>query len=545
VKILIADDDKFSRDVLSATLREWCFDVVEARDGVEACEVFERGNVPSMAILDWLIPKMDGLEVVRRLRAQAQPIPTYIVMLTGKDSETGMVQALEAGADDYIAKPFKPAELWARVNVGARLAGLQLTLDKRVLELEGALAARKRVEEALRQNEERFRLVFSTIPEPLWEFDTESLQILEANEAAVTQYEFSREEFLAMKVTDIWEGCAPPLNLEVSGRVKLEGVESRHKTKSGKIIDVQVRWGRLNFTDSSAALASAHDITEKKRLELELRHSQKLEAVGTLAAGIAHEINTPIQFVGDNTHFLNQSFTALMKLHEKYQAICGGALSPSSSEFQSELRQAEEEADLAYLFEEVPKALSQTLDGVGQVARIVRAMKEFAHPGTESKTASDINKSLENVLVVARNEFKQVADVETDFGDLPPVVCQISELNQVFLNLLVNAAHAIADTVKATGRRGAIKVQTRCKGDNVIVSIEDSGGGIPPALHNRIFDPFFTTKEVGCGTGQGLAISRAVVVDKHHGSITFETEVGRGTTFYVQLPVDGVKRLAN
>jgi signal transduction histidine kinase len=209
-------------------------------------------------------------------------------------------------------------------------------------------------------------------------------------------------------------------------------------------------------------------------------------------------------------------------------------------QLQSELGRAEEEADFSYLFEEVPKALSQTLEGVGQVARIVRAMKDFAHPGSEDKAPADINRSLENVLVVARNEFKLIADVETHFGELPLVVCQISEINQVFLNLMVNAAHAIADTVKETGRRGAIKIDTRQEGDSVIVRIEDTGGGIPAAVQNRIFDPFFTTKEVGRGTGQGLAISRNFVVDRHAGSLTFETTVGVGTTFSVKLPIHDV-----
>lgn len=299
-----------------------------------------------------------------------------------------------------------------------------------------------------------------------------------------------------------------------------------------------MRWGRVELGTSHAALVTVHDVTEKKRLELELRHSQKLEAVGTLAAGIAHEINTPIQFLGDNTHFLNESFAALLKLHAKYRDICESSASSFSAELTSELHQAEKEADLAYLFEEVPKALSQSVEGVGQVARIVRAMKDFAHPGSESKAPADIVKSLENVLVVARNEFKLVAGVETHFEELPLVVCQIGEINQVFLNLLVNAAHAVSDRVKGTAGRGTITIRARQDGADVLVSIEDTGGGIPQALHSRIFDPFFTTKEVGRGTGQGLAICRSFVVDRHAGSLTFETVVGVGTTFQVRLPIN-------
>jgi PAS domain S-box-containing protein len=465
-------------------------------------------------------------------------------MLTGQDTETGLVQALEAGADEYITKPFKNAELRARVKVGARVAGLQMALSGRVRELEGALTARKRVEEELRKNEERFRLFFATIPDPVWGFDTETLRILEVNDAAVNHYGFGRDEFLNMKVTDIWEGAPPEMSnrREVSTYTELTDLQARHRTKDGRIVDVEVRWGRLDFGDRRTSLVSVHDITEKKRLELELRHSQKLEAVGTLAAGIAHEINTPIQFVGDNTHFLNESFSALLKLHAKYQKIYDDSAGAALPELRRELRQAEEEADLAYLFEEVPKALKQTMGGVEHVARIVRAMKEFAHPDTESKTACDINSALESVLVVARSEFKFVADVETNFGDIPLVVCQISEINQVFLNLLVNAAHAISDFVKGTELRGLIKVRTQKDDGHVLVAVEDTGGGIPLTIRDRIFEPFFTTKEVGRGTGQGLAISRSVVVDKHGGALYFETELGRGTTFYVRLPIDGLRR---
>ncbi len=196
------------------------------------------------------------------------------------------------------------------------------------------------------------------------------------------------------------------------------------------------------------------------------------------------------------------------------------------------------ETDCAYLLEEIPKALEQTLDGVTRVATIVRAMKEFAHPESKEMAAADLNRALTSTLTVARNELKYVADVETDFGELPPVVCNLGDLNQVFLNLLVNAAHAISDIVKDTGEKGKIRVRTVAEGRMVLIAISDTGGGIPEAIQTRVYDPFFTTKEVGRGTGQGLAIARSVVVDHHKGSLTFESEVGKGTTFFVRLPLN-------
>jgi len=168
----------------------------------------------------------------------------------------------------------------------------------------------------------------------------------------------------------------------------------------------------------------------------------------------------------------------------------------------------------------------------------VRAMKDFAHPESKEKAAADLNKALLSTLAVARNELKCVADVEADLGDLPLVVCNISDLNQVFLNLLVNAAHAIGDVVKGTGKKGKIRVRTVPEGKTVLVTITDTGCGIPESIRTKVFDPFFTTKGVGRGTGQGLAIARSVVVERHKGTLTFESEVGKGTSFYVRLPVE-------
>jgi PAS domain S-box-containing protein len=284
------------------------------------------------------------------------------------------------------------------------------------------------------------------------------------------------------------------------------------------------------------------DITERKTLETQLAQAQRLEGIGRLAAGVAHEINTPIQFVGDNTRFLQTAFDDLHRLLQAYQALRdhakGGSLTPA---LVGEVERAEQETDVEYLVAEIPKAVGQTLDGVTRVATIVQALKEFAHPNQKEKVPTDLNQALQSTLSVARNEIKYVADVEAEFGDLPLVVCQPGELNQVFLNLIVNAAHAIADVVKDSGSKGVIRVRTAREDDMALVAISDTGCGIPEGHRAQIFDPFFTTKEVGRGTGQGLSIAHAVVVDKHGGSLTFETEVGRGTTFFVRLPLAGAE----
>jgi len=295
----------------------------------------------------------------------------------------------------------------------------------------------------------------------------------------------------------------------------------------------------------TAAVRIFEDITEQLNIERELRQAQKLEAIGQLAKGIAHEINTPMQYLGDNIHFLEDAFIDLVEIYTQYahllQTIKEGK---AIDAMMVELEDAVEQADLSYLFEEIPKTIRQSLDGVDRVGTIVRAMREFSHPGSDEKSVIDINHALNNTLIVSRNEWKYVADVETDFApDLPLLRCLPGEINQVFLNIIINAAHAIADVTQDGSKgKGHITLSTCVHGQWMEIRISDTGGGIPEAVQHRIFDPFFTTKKVGKGTGQGLAIARSVVVDKHQGTIRFETVKGKGTTFIIQLPLDETVR---
>ena len=292
-------------------------------------------------------------------------------------------------------------------------------------------------------------------------------------------------------------------------------------------------------------LSVREDITERKRLEqeretmeLQLRQAQKLESVGQLAAGIAHEINTPIQYVGDNLRFIQESFAGLCVLIERYDKLVASLPPGPADPLAQAVQSAKADCDIDYLLGEIPSAIGQSLDGVQRVADIVRAMKEFSHPGGKEKTALDINHSIQMTVTVARNEWKYVAEVQTDFAqNLPLVPCFADEFNQVILNLLVNAAHAIGDVVKNKGGKGVITISTRSDRQWVEIRIADTGTGIAEEHRQRIFELFFTTKEVGKGTGQGLALARAIIVKKHGGEITFETAVGVGTTFIVRLPV--------
>lgn len=420
----------------------------------------------------------------------------------------------------------------------------------------GPLFERERAEKALQQSEERARLLFATIPHAAFVFDFATLKFLEINQAAVQQYGYSRDEFLGMKVTDI----RPPEDAERFQRYVLQLKSKRghagqwkHRSKQGRIIDAEIHFNVFDYDGRKAFLVIAQDVTERNRLELELRQAQKLEAVGGLAAGIAHEINTPIQFVGDNLLFLRDAFADLTAILEKYRHLrISSANGGAGQDLAEEVANAENAADIAFSLEEIPKAIAQSQDGISRVATLVRALKVFAHPNAMQKAATDINEALRSTLTIARNELKYVADVETQFGDLPLVNCNIGEVNQVFLNLLVNAAHAIGETQnggpKCEGRmgndaKGLIRVQTSVDKTAALISVEDTGCGIPENIRGKIFDPFFTTKESGKGTGQGLAIARSVI-EKHGGTITFTSEVGKGTTFYIRLPLDQPLRAA-
>lgn len=276
---------------------------------------------------------------------------------------------------------------------------------------------------------------------------------------------------------------------------------------------------------------------ERERIEGELRLAHRLEAVGQLAAGVAHEINTPVQYVGDSLQFLSDAYGELAQLDPMYHQAIGALRVAGDLTTAQAMEDLRETLDAEFLFTQVPRAFERAFDGLKQVANIVRAMKAFAHPGEATRSFADINEALANTLAVARNEYKYVADVRTEFEEVGEIECVPDDLHQILLNLVVNAAHAIADHHGPRGTRGTIIIRTRRAEDSVELAISDDGCGIPEAIRDRIFDAFFTTKEPGRGTGQGLAIVHALVA-RHGGSLSLESEVGRGTTFLIRLPLE-------
>ena len=524
-RLVFVDHERAQHVIASSILGER-YDVDDFDDGAAALAAI-RASPPEAVLSEVDLPGLSGSDLVRILKRD--PVLRRIPVILVCEREDAAVQSLDAGADDFLSKPFRPKEVWARVSAAVRSHRMYKDLEAQHAELTW-------VHSLLSSNEARTRAIFETAHEAILLVSLQE-HVEEVNPSGERMFGYADGEFqgllLDLVATSARQDVAADLAAALSGRdpAPREVIAVR---RGGQPFPAEWRVARIDTPAGPSLCAFVRDLTEATRLELELRQAQKLEAVGRLAAGIAHEINTPIQFIGDNTRFFAEAFEILAGQLDRQR----GALTDHAPSTLAALDRVAEETDLAYVLEQVPGTIDRTLEGVRRVATIVRAMKEFAHPDQKEMVETDLNRALQATLEVARNEYKYVADVETELAELPMVLCHAGDVNQVFLNLLVNAAHAIADVTKGTAERGRITIRTRCAGDAVEVAISDTGGGIPEEIRDKVYDPFFTTKEVGRGTGQGLAISRSVV-EKHRGTLSFETASGRGTTFFVRLPVDG------
>lgn len=281
--------------------------------------------------------------------------------------------------------------------------------------------------------------------------------------------------------------------------------------------------------------------SEHDQMEMQLRQAQKLEAVGHLAAGVAHEINTPTQFVGDNINFLKEACKDIRTLCNKYEQLVRRAPDDENlKRLKHDINDYKDQIDLDFLLEDIDAAIDQSIEGTERIASIVKAMKTFSHPGASEMESIDINQAIQSTITVASNEWKYVAELSTRFDQtLPQVRCFPGEINQTLLNLIINAAHAIEEKQQQTAlhQKGTIEICTRREAGEAVISIEDNGCGIPGSLLEKIYDPFFTTKPVGKGTGQGLSIAYTVITHKHGGSLQAASQPGVGSRFEVRLPI--------
>ncbi|MFN3191325.1 MAG: two-component system sensor histidine kinase NtrB [Aureliella sp.] len=436
-----------------------------------------------------------------------------------------------------------------------RLARIEAerTLESKSRELYESNEKLRRMVEAWRFENEKNQAILDHAAEGIIAFDSDGM-ITTFNVAAETIFGIPSFVATTKRFDELFENMDSESRFSVDAWLDCDVLpELIGKGPDGRDLVLDVGLSKTSCDHGEQTyIAIVHDRTKKKALETQLSLAQKMESVGQLAAGIAHEINTPIQYLGDNARFLQDAFDDIIGLLELYDRLAEVATDTAGGEpdrcvgLVGEIKRAKEEVDLAFLEDEIPQATQQTLDGTDRVAKIVRAMKEFSHPGSDEPTSVDINHSLETAVTVSRNEWKYVAEIEMDLAsDLPQVHCFAGDLNQAFLNLVVNAGHAVQRRTEDEEIRageapyeGKISVRTRKDGPSVSISFEDNGCGIKQEVMHRIFDPFFTTKPVGQGTGQGLALTHRFIVEKHGGTISVDSELGKGTTITLSLPIE-------
>jgi two-component system NtrC family sensor kinase len=553
-KILVVDDDGATRDTLAVILRREGYDARFAENGTEALGLLDVLAF-DVAFVDVKMPGVDGPDLLPLLFAKQPSL--YVVIVTGDASVDVAIRSLRAGAADFIEKPVRLE--WVRKT-------LSRALERRQLDRTTALyRSSQTIFDA--QNFDRLPEAIVNVAMQVMSADAASLLLPTIDGKLYVAHAYGLDADVANTVRiTIGEGIAGRvalsrrptiINGSASEHAEFSGETPRRRIKSSivyPLVSGSRLVGMLTFNrltnqcpfnqedvDHASVLASQVLLAlENMRLAQQTAISERLAAVGQLAAGVAHEINTPLQFVGDGLHFLGQAVDDLFGLLTRYEELAADCETrlPDLESLRL-VRALHEEIDVQDLREEVPKALQRTKDGISRVTTIVRSVKSFGRPDAISKEPTDLARLIEATLTVARGEYKYVADVETGLDEIPPVMAHPGELSQVFLNLVVNAAHAISEKAEASGStdRGTIRVCARACGDSVEVSVEDTGCGIPPELCARIFDPFFTTKPVGRGTGLGLSIARGIVADKHGGELTVESEVGRGSRFLVRLPI--------
>jgi signal transduction histidine kinase/DNA-binding response OmpR family regulator len=559
-KVLVVDDEEILCNIIVSFLEVNGFHCQGVTDPAKALEII-KDNDFDLVISDIRMNGMDGVELTREIRKTGGVVDVIIMSSFTDDYSYGDI--IEAGAVDFIGKPLLLPELKAKIARVDRERKVLAELRQANEAIQCSLADTEHANERLRHEiEEKNKVevelfsahreiesLVSSIPLILIAVSNDGV-IKRWNAVAEKVFQIDSFEALEMQI----DKCPIPWDSEKidsclrkcfseSIALTLQEVRFKRAGREDGLLDLTISPIRGDFHHLSGFIIVGADVSEQALLKRQLVQSQKLESIGQLAAGIAHEINTPTQYVGDNIRFLHETFGSLEKVHILYSRLLDCLRSGNAADdLMADIEATMSEADLDYIRDEIPIAINQSLEGINRISNIVRSMKEFSHPGSDHKTGIDINRAIENTIAVARNEWKYVSDVFTDFdSSLPPVHCLPGEFNQVILNMIVNSAHAISEKLGGGSvRKGTVRVSTRMMGELVEIRISDNGNGIREDIKSKIFDPFFTTKDVGKGTGQGLAIAHSVIVKKHGGAIDFESKPGEGTTFVITLPIRGV-----
>jgi len=544
--ILIAEDEFISRNMLQKMLEMGGHKVLVVEDGLQAWKLFQKNDV-KMVITDWIMPQMDGLELCKKIRSAGKKNYTYVIVLTAKDQQEDLIKVFNSGADDYISKPVDHEELKARIKTG-----------ERVIQLE---EEHKRINDILKNAERDWRNSFNSLEDIMIIIDRD-YNIEMINDSGLVLLGKSKEEVIGEKCYQIMHGKNSPeehcpfresLKTKKPSSIEIyEDLFGKHfSVKSSPIFDENGEI--IKFVDLIRDITKnkrAEDVLTKNKEKLEqalkelkntqaqIVQSEKMASIGQLAAGVAHEINNPSGFVSSNLKTLMDYQNDLNQLIKEYRklvtdlkdTIADNNLSPALSKQIAQIATLETEVDIDFVQEDIQDLIQDCREGTERIKKIVIDLKDFAHPGEDKLQFADINSGMESTLNVVNNELKYKARLIKDFGVLPDVKCYPQQLNQVFMNILVNAVQAIE-------KQGEINIKTRHVDGHVEIAISDTGSGISEENLNKIFDPFFTTKDVGKGTGLGMNIAYNII-NKHNGTIDVESKVGEGTTFMIRIPAE-------
>ena len=519
-------------------------DAFQGQEGLELVVQALHSERPyDVAFVDMRMPPgWDGVETIERLWERDPDL--QIVICTAHSDYTWSEIIERLGCNDkllILKKPFDNVEVSQLAVALTEKRRLARQANMKMEQLEALVQLRmQKLQEA---NLEIERLL-SAISSLLIGIDSEGV-VRRWNANAETLFNIAADDAIDKPFSGLdihWVNCEDALKIISVDNVKQDvqyEVEYYDQYYIIRLLGLSV-YPVKETQERYGLLILGRDITDQRLLELKVQQAQKLESIGQLAAGLAHEINTPIQFVSGNLDFLQQGFNRLEQLLDAHETLAQALLLDQCPETALQgIATTKATIKLDFVKTEIPRAFTEVIDGINRVAEIVQAMKAFSHPGTHKKTAVDLNKAILDTLTVSRHEWQRIAEIKTDLTpDLPLVPCLSGEFNQVILNLVVNAAHAIGDVVGASSHdKGTITIRTHHDDAWVRVEVCDTGDGIPVAIQRRIFDPFFTTKEVGKGSGQGLAIAHNIIVSRHGGNLTFETQEHQGTTFYIELPI--------
>ncbi len=520
--VYTVDDDSAVLELIQAMLAQSDLVVVPFLSGETMLANIHR-QLPDLILLDIDMPTgMDGFEVCSQLKSEKTLKNIPVVFLSGSADSVNRVKAFDMGGKDYIPKPVLRGELIARVKT--HLVSSQL-------------------ENELKISKGKYKSMMESMIDSVYIISSEGI-IEYMNPTMISRFGDNGVGKLCHKIL---QGSDEPCEwCDIGKTFKNDSIDTHFVCP---IDERRYHMSQMPINHENGQISTMvimRDETEywnaiksKENSERELMQAQKIKSIGQLAAGIAHEINTPIQYIRDNMSFLKDAFKEFMTLAKKTDELLGAVKSDSVSTDMIEIFETTlEDADLEYHEDELPLAIDQSIDGADRIANIVQSMKEFSRPGRE-KVLTDINHCLENTITISKNEWKYVSDVTYEFDEkLPHILCQPNEINQVLLNLVLNASQAIEEAIGSEPEdKGNIHIKTQYTDKWIQILFTDTGAGISIENQDHIFDPFFTTKEVGKGTGQGLSVAYDIIVKKHNGKIECTSEPGKGAMFVISLPI--------